>query len=227
MSYQSYYPNGWQSGESGKTPITPEALQHMENGIKNAAPAGYGLGGSGISANDLNEALQCGFLAWGSDCANTPFNYGMGITINRFDGRYTQLLFNPWMSGCGEIVVRHFDGTEWLPDEWVNPPMISGVEYRTTERFWGKAVYVKRISYGNLPASGPSHISTGISDATCVSIMPTFFSPSKNAEPYPIMGESGAKCLCWMNTDCSILYVQAISDVSTFTGEFIIKYTKD
>lgn len=34
MSYEKYYPGGWQSGESGGTPITPEALNHIENGIK-------------------------------------------------------------------------------------------------------------------------------------------------------------------------------------------------
>lgn len=36
MSYTPYYPNGWLSGEAGNTPITPEALNHMEQGIANA-----------------------------------------------------------------------------------------------------------------------------------------------------------------------------------------------
>ena len=33
MAYTPYYPGGWQSGESGGTPITPAALNNMENGI--------------------------------------------------------------------------------------------------------------------------------------------------------------------------------------------------
>lgn len=37
MSYEPYYSGGWQSGESGGTPITPEALNHMEEGIEKAA----------------------------------------------------------------------------------------------------------------------------------------------------------------------------------------------
>ena len=37
MSYTRYYTGGWQSGETGKTPITPEALNHMENGIAAAS----------------------------------------------------------------------------------------------------------------------------------------------------------------------------------------------
>lgn len=38
MSYNPYYLGGWQSGEVGGTPITPEALNNMEAGIENALP---------------------------------------------------------------------------------------------------------------------------------------------------------------------------------------------
>lgn len=37
MSYSKFYPNGWQSGEAGGTPITPDALNHIEDGIASAA----------------------------------------------------------------------------------------------------------------------------------------------------------------------------------------------
>ena len=36
MSYTPYYASKWQSGEEGKTPITPAALNYMEDGIFNA-----------------------------------------------------------------------------------------------------------------------------------------------------------------------------------------------
>ena len=42
------------------------------------------------------------------------------------------------------------DGTP-MEIEWANPPMSLGVEYRTTERWQGKAVYVYAISFGTLP----------------------------------------------------------------------------
>ena len=32
--------------------------------------------------------------------------------------------------------------------EWLNPPMLLGVEYRTTERYLGKPVYVKVVDFG-------------------------------------------------------------------------------
>lgn len=42
MSYSPYYPSGWLTGETGATPITPEALNHMEEGIKDAMPKSGG-----------------------------------------------------------------------------------------------------------------------------------------------------------------------------------------
>lgn len=44
---------------------------------------------------------------------------------------------------------RMVDGVK----EWINPPMVVGVEYRTTERFNGKPVYVKAVDMGKLPAA--------------------------------------------------------------------------
>ena len=35
-SYNPYYSGGWQSGEEGGTPITPDALNHIEDGIAGA-----------------------------------------------------------------------------------------------------------------------------------------------------------------------------------------------
>lgn len=93
MSYENYYPNGWQSGESGGTPITPEALNHMEKGIK---------------------AVYTSF-APAVESADYP--------------------------GC---YYRTVNGVV----EWLNPPMVPGVEYRTTERFDGKAVYTRLVNCG-------------------------------------------------------------------------------
>ena len=37
MAYTPYYSGGWQSGEEGGTPITPAALNHMEDGISQSS----------------------------------------------------------------------------------------------------------------------------------------------------------------------------------------------
>lgn len=39
MAYKPYYPGGWQQGAAGGTPLTPEALQHFDEGIAAALPA--------------------------------------------------------------------------------------------------------------------------------------------------------------------------------------------
>ena len=48
--------------------------------------------------------------------------------------------------------------------EWFNPPMQLGVEYRTTERYQGKPVYVKTIDCGAMPSSERKAVDHSISD---------------------------------------------------------------
>lgn len=43
---------------------------------------------------------------------------------------------------------------QWDPLEYIDPPMALGVEYRTTERYLGKPVYVKVVDCGACPANG-------------------------------------------------------------------------
>ena len=49
---------------------------------------------------------------------------------------------------------RYLYNGEWTDWEYENPPMEVGVEYRTTERWLGKAVYVKVFVVENLAVSG-------------------------------------------------------------------------
>lgn len=47
-------------------------------------------------------------------------------------------------------------------EEWLNPPMIPGVEYRTTERFNGKPLYAQTFDMGTMPNSETKIIEHGI-----------------------------------------------------------------
>lgn len=38
--------------------------------------------------------------------------------------------------------------------EWINPPLLAGIEYRTAERWQGSPVYTKLVNCGNFPAQG-------------------------------------------------------------------------
>ena len=48
--------------------------------------------------------------------------------------------------------------------EWINPPMHLGVEYRTTERYLGKPVYVMAVDYGPLPNTTTKDVEHGIAN---------------------------------------------------------------
>lgn len=57
--------------------------------------------------------------------------------------------------------------------EWLNPPMISGTEYRTTERLHGSPVYMKFIDYGYINAGSTTfaHGISSISEAFQIRMM--------------------------------------------------------
>ena len=147
-------------------------------------------------------------------------------TIHKTSDKYAFVSAQCGYGGRITKIEKVYSNGVWQPCEWENPPMVAGVEYRTTERFKGKVVYAKQISFGKLPASGSSSVSVGVDNRKVVSITGVFTDGSY-CEPYPIIGGSGTiKCICWINPNGS-LFAQANSDCSSYTGEFIIKYTKD
>ena len=54
----------------------------------------------------------------------------------------------------GTLISKAKYGGVWQPLEWVNPPMYSGIEYRTTRRHLGNPVYCKVIEHTNTEAFG-------------------------------------------------------------------------
>ena len=117
------------------------------------APAGYGLGGTVKTLGDsydLNNIYETGWYGIGGTIpANAPTTdcYGSVMeVISRFDDSvYQRVTYQK--SNLLWTAQRKLDGTVWSEWEWVNPPMSVGTEYRTTERWNGKAVYTKLISF--------------------------------------------------------------------------------
>ena len=77
-------------------------------------------------------------------------------------------------------------------DEWINPPMIPGMEYRTTERFYGKTVYAKVFADG-LKAGSTVTLGSDVS-----SIVRIFGRSAASA--LPIVSNDGS-CSLWYNID--------------------------
>lgn len=200
MSYQKNYPNGWQSGEAGGTPITPETMNNIESGIANSlpkdgtdpmaadlpmgghrvtelgepvengdavplryvnqnfAPAGYGLGGDSKYVSDVNQAIANGWYYSNPNTLNIPegmTGYADIFVKTRTDA-VAQYIRNV-MNNTNLVRYKEDANSDWIV-EWENPPMESGIEYRTTERFFYNGVYfpvyTMEIYCGHLPPSG-------------------------------------------------------------------------
>lgn len=128
-----------------------DAQKTQARGNINAAPGGYGLGetipNSSYDADTITES--CFFFTKN----NTPTNdWSYGICISRSQNIKIQIMWSeqgsgPWeYDGC--YAERIMKAGIWGPWEWVNPPMLLGVEYRTTERYLGKPVYCKLVDCG-------------------------------------------------------------------------------
>ena len=52
--------------------------------------------------------------------------------------------------------------------EWINPPMLDGVEYRTTERYLGKPVFTKTFTIDSIPANDYVNVVVSTSKITLI-----------------------------------------------------------
>lgn len=146
----AYTPTVWKNGEAPA--INAENLNKIEQGIANSAPGGFGLGElTGRTANGFSDITGYGFYRIPTESGfapDTTTNWG-GVYIGA-SLSYGTLLY---ARNNALMAVREVSGGEVGPIEWLNPPMELGVEYRTTERYLGKPVYVKTINMGNLPGN--------------------------------------------------------------------------
>lgn len=156
------------------------AQQAQARGNINAAPGGYGLGvnttrgatsDSSGTGNADTITDTCFFMAK----TNSPTgDWCYGICISRSATKKLQIMWSEQGSGSavydGCYAERIMKAGTWGPWEWVNPPLAAGVEYRTTERYLGKPVYVKVVDCGLL--SDDKKVAHGISNmGTCLSFM--------------------------------------------------------
>ena len=104
--------------------------------------------------------------------------------------------------------------------EWINPPMMTNVEYRTTERCSGEPVYIKKLFY-----SYP--------DAYLIVDMPEDFGGCVGLEAY--YGRGGAmgdgNIMCQAKIECDNNNAQLWVDMqgsptTPLWAEIIVKYTK-
>ena len=196
-----------------------------------AAPAGYGLGVSGaVYTSDLNTCIQNGWYYTNSATLNIPHTYFseasvfvMGRTSTYIVQKLTSIYYR-------SIMMRYTTdgGATWL-EEWVNPPMAVGAEYRTTERYNGKPVYTKLVNLGVVADQGS--YSTGVSGVVIryVAQLPSAgLSVPYNGRNTDYFGTNSVYAV--LSTDGGIWYshwVIGSSYSGRFTANIQLWYTKD
>lgn len=113
------------------------------------------------------------------------------------------------------MCVRNKAEGKWGEWEWVNPPMALGVEYRTTKRHNGKAVWVKSADIGSLITKNiESFIATGCTEIVDVHLNRVF---------------SGVRVTPWSdNPWCWVeIVVDADKNYSSIPAVLTVEWTKD
>lgn len=122
---------------------------HSGNYKEYAAPAKYGLNNdfkTTANVTDLDGYLTNGWYKYLNDAGVTLVKgfvvYYALCRVDSYSTSYVvQTLYPRAYLGCS--LQRYFSNGVWSEWEWVNPPLVTNVEYRTTERYKGAAVYKK------------------------------------------------------------------------------------
>ena len=139
-----------------------DAVKEILITLANKAPGGFGLGQANMKTlEDCNNAILSGWYTTDNRTSNTPDEYGASGVLcvsRRFDKRIYQEFHtingNEYSRWSAARISYGNDpiSLQWGPWEYVNPPLMLGTEYRTTERYLGRPVYCKVVDCGNFIA---------------------------------------------------------------------------
>lgn len=185
----------------------------------NAAPGGFGLGGGAkvlAPADNLNDVWQAGWYAWDVAPQNAPTVGGSLVpycSMNVLNKGGSYNMHQIVQTFEGYEIHRYYDGSKqtWSEWAWANPPMMAGVEYRTTERYNEKPVYAKMLNFGALPNSTSKSFTHGISSLGYV---------------VDIYGQGVAGQDVKVSVDTTNITITSTSNLSAVTAYPVIKYTK-
>ena len=188
-----------------------------------------GLGAGGKHTTDLNNEKATGWYSFSSGCANAPFKFGVVLTIRRYSSDVVQLAFNPYMdtgNGKRELCLRSYT-TSWGEWEYLNPPMLLGTEYRTTERNLGKPVYAKAVDFGALPASKSKTVSYSSAASTPLAVTLQLSDGCVLSAGYGRDGAFSENYGLYLDATKYGVRVRTETDFSSLTACAVVKYTKD
>lgn len=219
-----------------------DAAQSLTDGQKtqargniNAAPGGFGLGEATAHEmiTDCDDAKLSGLYIMSSPTANSPplipnGRYSLLRVSARTSTEILQEVFCCGISGQYDFsAVRSYENTGgWSPWEYINPPMQIGIEYRTTERYLGKPVYVKVVDCGAVPSNAQKIISIGVSDPITKIRCDAFASTSSDVFTIP-RKVNDTEVTATLASSANNIYVTSNTDtLGNYTVYVIAYYTK-
>lgn len=115
--------------------------------------------------------------------------------------------------------------------EWINPPLMRGVEYLTTERWNGNKVYQKILYAGALSNKTSMSIEIGAEYNKIISVTGYAYDPENNMSyPFPIIlnGLTPIAVISGVEGNGLVSYViiNVNDDLSAFSADITVKYTK-
>lgn len=184
------------------------------------------------SEAELDNALSAEFATMAENAVRfivispTSSNLLGGISMlcelyKRSDSGYGTAKFTGYGIKSPAILYKTLWNGVWQPLEWGNPPMDMGVEYRTTERWDGNAVYTKAFLYGAMPNNAIVGVAHGAAATRMLRASGTF-SASQVTLPYNSYDETVD-----IFANITNVYIQTNCDMSNQSAYVQIWYTKD
>ena len=208
--------------QNGKN-IFPLTLLECVRGAENLAPGGFGLGTVAVNISDLNDATKNGWYmnGAGGEAVHAPDNvHGWLVLVCAYTDEVVFQTAYRYGSDEGLMSARrsyHYLFGGWQPWEWINPPTLLGVEYRTVERYNSKPVYAKAVNFGALPANSSKSVAHGISDmATCFEIVGS----------YGIQNLVGEAAITTAGANTENITIATDRNLSAESAIVLMKYTK-
>lgn len=176
---------------------------------------------------DLDDMFENGLYSYDVDSGitNSPRNVKSILRVENYpDASYCKHTVT-LIDGLNTEITREFYNGAWGTWDFINPPMWNDTEYRTTERYNGKAVYKKLVYCGHLPSSSSKSVDTGISKSgfKCIAANLSRVFASDNG---CISNDPAIACKVVAGTTNFQVSLTTTSDLSADTATVEIKYIK-
>lgn len=226
------------------TPLNAETLNGMVAGL---APSGFGYGEKMIwlgfdesswkATGTFQEDLEALFNSMPNQtCKQVQFIDESGLNAQKYFGTLWRYGYNYGVltatNYSGLQAIRTFYGEVWQPWEWVNPPMVPGVLYRTTKRYNGKPVYAYCEDMGYMPNKSTTSKTLGIGDGILptqyVSITPIVKGAARTYSSCTLSAKEGGGAIYRIGIEGrKTVEMITYTDLSDYTVKMFVEFTID